>query len=237
MKYCPNCGNQLNDNAAVCVYCGYSVAPSYNSAPNRQAYSAPADAAYGNVPAVQPYNNAQYYDNGQYGNAQYGNPQYGNAQYGNAQYGNAQYGGAQYGYAQYGYAPVGQLKTDRSLLKYILLSLITFGIYGLVVMSNISTDINTVASRYDGKKTMHFCLVVFLFSWLTMGIVPIIWSHRISDRIGGELRRRGISYSFDASDFWLWDVLGSLIIVGPFIYMNKMLTAMNMLCADYNSRG
>ena len=31
--------------------------------------------------------------------------------------------------------PVGQLSTTRSLAKFILLSLITFGIYGIVVMS------------------------------------------------------------------------------------------------------
>ena len=51
-------------------------------------------------------------------------------------------------------------------------------------MSNISTDINTIASRYDGKKTMHYCLVLFIFSWLTLGIVPLVWNHKISDRIG-----------------------------------------------------
>ena len=47
--------------------------------------------------------------------------------------------------------------------------MITFGIYGIVVMSGVSTDINTIASRYDGKKTMHYCLVVcnsaFLLPW------------------------------------------------------------------------
>ncbi len=136
-----------------------------------------------------------------------------------------------------GSGPVGQLKTNRSLLKFILLSIITFGIYGLVVMSAVSTDINTIAGRYDGKKTMHYCLVVFIFSWLTFGIVPIVWSHKISNRIGNELTRRGISYSFDASTFWLWNVLGSLIIVGPFIYIHKLLTSMNLLAADYNVNG
>ena len=59
-------------------------------------------------------------------------------------------------------APVAQLKTDRSLAKFILLSLVTFGIYALVVMSGVSTDINTIASRYDGKKTMHFFLLTFI---------------------------------------------------------------------------
>ena len=106
-----------------------------------------------------------------------------------------------------------------------------------VVMSNISSDINTIASRYDGKKTMHYCLVFFIFSGLTLGIVPLVWSHRISKRIGAELARRGINYKFGAGTFWGWNVLGELIIVGPFIYCHKLLTAMNLLCNDYNVRG
>ena len=133
--------------------------------------------------------------------------------------------------------PVGQLKTNRSLLKFILLSMITFGIYGIVVMSAVSTDINTIASRYDGKSTMHYCLVTFIFSWLTVGIVPLIWSHNISDRIGNELKRRDISYRFDASTFWLWGILGSLIIVGPFVYSHKLLQSMNLLSENYNVNG
>ena len=133
--------------------------------------------------------------------------------------------------------PVRQLRTNRSLLKLILLSLITFGIYGLVVMCHISSEINEVASRYDGKKTMHFALVVFVFSWLTMGIVPIVWQHKISNRIGDELQRRNQDYKFSAKDFWLWGVLGALIIVGPFVYCHKFLKSMNLINADYNING
>lgn len=134
-------------------------------------------------------------------------------------------------------APVGQLKTNRGLVKYILLSLITFGIYGLVVLSAVSTDINTIAGRYDGKKTMHFCLVLFIFSWLTFGIVPLVWYHRISARIGNELSRRGIAYSFGAGSFWGWNVLGCLIVIGPFVYLHKLLKAMNLLSQHYNVNG
>ena len=134
-------------------------------------------------------------------------------------------------------APVGQLKTNKGLVKTILLSLITFGIYGLVVMSAVSNDINIVASRYDGKKTMHFCLLCFIVAPITVGIAGIVWYHKISNRIGDELRRRGISFSFGASDFWLWNVIGSIIVVGPFIYLHKLLKATNLICADYNVKG
>lgn len=133
--------------------------------------------------------------------------------------------------------PVGQLKTNKSLLKYVLLSLITFGIYGIVVMSSVSNDINVVASRYDGKKTMHYCLLLFLVAPVTFGIAYFVWYHRISNRIGGELARRGLPYSFSASDYWLWNILGAFIIVGPFVYYYKMFKAVNMINANYNING
>ena len=134
-------------------------------------------------------------------------------------------------------APAGQLKTNRGLFKFIFLSLITFGIYGIVVMSAVSTDINIIAGRYDGKKTMHYCLIYFLFSWLTLGIAPLVWSHRLCARIGMELGRRRITYSFGAGSYWGWCFFGSLILVGPFIYIHKLLKSMNLLAAHYNING
>lgn len=134
-------------------------------------------------------------------------------------------------------APVGQLKTNKGLLRTILLSLITFGIYPLVVMSAVSSEINIVASRYDGKKTMHFCLLAFIVVPLTFGIAGIVWYHRISNRIGAELNRRGIAYSFSAGDYWLWSVLGSLIVIGPLVYLHKLFKAVNLMNAHYNVHG
>lgn len=134
-------------------------------------------------------------------------------------------------------APVGQRKTNRGLLKFLLLGLITFGIYPIVVMTESTNTLNLAASRYDGKKTMHFLLLLFFWEILSFGIVGLVWSHRMSNRIGDELQRRGYSRDLSASDFWLWGVLGSIIIVGPFIYLYKYLHAMNTLAADYNARG
>ena len=133
--------------------------------------------------------------------------------------------------------PVGQLKTNRGLFKYIIFSILTFGIYSLVFMSSISSNVNVVCSRYDGKKTMHYCLLFFLVGPLTMGIATLVWYHRISNRIGTEIKRRGMTYSFGASDFWLWNILGSLIFVGPFVYLYKLCKAMNQMNGHYNIYG
>ena len=132
--------------------------------------------------------------------------------------------------------PVRRLRTNRSLLRFILFSIITFGIYSIVFFCGISNDINTMASRHDGKKTMFYLLTILLGA-ITLGIVPLVWFHRMSDRVGSELLRRGVPQSFGAADFWLWYVLGSFIIVGPFIYLHRLATAMNSLAANYNVSG
>lgn len=135
-------------------------------------------------------------------------------------------------------APAIHLKTNRGWFKFILLTIITFGIYAIVFYSKISTDINLIASRYDGKKTMHFCLLTFIIAPITLGIGAIVWIHRLSARIGNELARRGIAYGFGAGSFWGWGVLGSLLFgIGPFIYLHKLCKSMNLLCGDYNARG
>lgn len=134
-------------------------------------------------------------------------------------------------------APVGNLNTSRGLGKFILLSIVTLGIYSIIYYSGISTDINIIASRYDGKKTMHYCLMFFLLGPITLYIFGLVWFNNLSSRIGNELKRRGLNYDFGASDFWLWNVLGSLILVGPFIYIHKLSKAMNLLAQDYNYKG
>ena len=134
------------------------------------------------------------------------------------------------------FAPALQLPTNRSLLKMIFLSLITFGIYGVVIWTKIVSEINIVASRYDGKRTCPYFATMYL-TVLTYGIFAFVWQHKFSERVGAEVKRRGYNYNFGASDFWLWCVLGSLIIVGPFVYCHKLMKSMNMINASYNIYG
>lgn len=133
--------------------------------------------------------------------------------------------------------PAYKLKTNRSLLKYILLGLITFGIYDIVVMYDVTEATNMVATPHDGRKSTNYLLMFFLFGWLSLGIAWLVWYSNLSDRIGNELQRRTMPREVSMADFWLWCILGSLIIVGPFIYLYKLLKATNMMCEDYNARG
>lgn len=139
----------------------------------------------------------------------------------------------------YGSPEVGpriQFATNRSLLKMFFLGLITFGIYDLVVWCKLITELNVTTSRYDGRRTMPFFAMTYLAP-LTLGILPMVWFHNLSERIGDELKRRDIDYKFGSSTYWLWSFLGSLILVGPLVYTHKLLKAMNMINEDFNLKG
>jgi len=132
--------------------------------------------------------------------------------------------------------PAAQLKTNRGLGKFIGLTIITFGIYSLIFYNNLSNDINTIANRYDNQKTMNGILMLFL-SPFTLGILALLWNHKLCDRIGVELGRRGINLDFNSKTYWIWGFVGCLFVVGPLIFLHKLCTAMNQLAADYNARG
>lgn len=129
-----------------------------------------------------------------------------------------------------------QLPTRRSLAKMFFLGILTLGIYPTVIYSRIVTELNIVASRYDGKRTVPYFGALLLMP-LTLMIYGFVWCHCLCDRIGAELRRRGLPYAFGAGDFWLWNILGALILVGPFIFMHRLMKAMNYLNRDFNAAG
>ena len=230
IMFCKQCGTQLPDNAVFCTSCG---------ARQRQASPQPTQPVQQNF-QQQPYP--------QQGYPQQSYPQQDYQQQGYQQGYQQQQANPQNSYAQPNVnvyvnnvsnpqPPIHPLRTNRALWKIIVFSMLTFGIYALVVYCHVGEDINTVASRYDGKRTMHFALLTFIIAPITLGIATFVWQHRISGRMGNELNRRGIDYSFSSSTFWLWGFLGSMIIVGPFIYIHKMMKAMNLLAEDYNARG
>lgn len=133
-------------------------------------------------------------------------------------------------------APKLELPTKRSLCKMIFLGLVTLGIYPMVIWSRIITELNIAASRYDGKRTMTFYGMLMLTP-LTLSAYSFVWYHKLCGRISDELQRRGIEYKFGPSVFWLWGVLGSFILVGPFIFTHKLMKSMNFINKDFNENG
>ena len=164
--------------------------------------------------------------------------------------------------------PALQLPVKRKLWKMILFGVLTGGIYPMVIWSRLVSEVNLTASRYDGERSMPFFGMVFLAP-LTLGIHSLVWINKLCRRIGKELQRRSIPYTFGSSDFWLWAfllsfisgiclgicgllvsirfevyfviwvllILAFLTLVGPFVFMAKLLKAMNHLNRDFNING
>ena len=144
------------------------------------------------------------------------------------------YGAPEQGYVRK--APMLRLPTERGLAKMFFLGILTLGIYPTVIWSRIVTELNIAASRYDGERTMPY-FEMLLLAPFTLMIYPLVWMHSFCRRIGTELERRGIGYEFGADKFWLWNVLGCLILVGPFVFVHKLMKAMNLINRDFNVNG
>jgi magnesium-transporting ATPase (P-type) len=130
-----------------------------------------------------------------------------------------------------GMIPVKNLKTNRGLLKFILLSIITFGVYALVFWCGVGKDVNTIASEHDGKRSMNY-IAVFLLSAITFGIVALVWTINLCTRIANELNRRNINICKFSALVLLWILVP---FVGGFVFLYKLIKAMNTLAESYNA--
>ena len=144
----------------------------------------------------------------------------------------------QFAPGQFSGRPPFALDTSRGLLKYILLVIVTFGIYELYIFTKMTSDLNTITTRSPvGKRHTNYLVMLFLLGPLTFGIYWAVWGHNFSKHVGIELRRRNLTATFGASDYWLCNVLLGVFVIGKFIFMYRLFQAMNALSADYNQRG
>lgn len=128
-------------------------------------------------------------------------------------------------------------KTDRSFWAWLGLNIITLGLYGVIMMVKMTNELNDATKNYYPDKMMNYALVYFLLGPITLFIFDLIWWHKFCDRLGDELQRRNIAYEFSSSTFWIYDILLSFVLVGPFIFWAKLIKAMNLLNESYNVYG
>lgn len=163
-------------------------------------------------------------------------PVYGQAPTGGAApvYGQAPMGGAAPVYNQ---APVyaqGPLQTDRSLGMYILLTIVTCGIYGYYFIYKMAKDVNT-ACEGDGKSTSGLAAFILL-SIVTCGIYAWVWYYNLGNRLQSNAPRYGLNFTENGTSVLMWLIFGSLLCgIGQFIAMNILIKNSNALCAAYNN--
>lgn len=171
MKFCPNCGTQLDESAVFCANCGSRL----------DAPSAPASS---------------------------------------------------------GYAPTGlhkPVQTDRSLFMYIVLVLVTCGIYGIYFIYKLAQDANEMCFD-DGEKTPGLGMY-FLLSIVTCGFYSYYWLYKVQNRFYAAGPRYGIPVAENGTTVLMWYIFGSLLCgIGSFVGMNIIITTANKIGTAYNMK-
>ena len=148
----------------------------------------------------------------------------------------------QYNCANGNYNPNGQpygtpafpLSTDRSIVAYILLGIVTCGIYDLYMLHLIIQDVNVTCAG-DGKVTKGI-LEYILFGILTCGIYDYVWLYNLGNRIQNNAPRYGMRFDESGTSIILWWILGAWLCgIGPFYAMHLIIKNTNALNAAYNN--
>lgn len=125
------------------------------------------------------------------------------------------------------------MDTNRNIIKIILLSLITFGIYGLYFRYKYIEDVNTICA-FDGKKT-NGLLVTILLSMVTCGIYNYVHMFGMAERLQGAGRYYNANVESSGAVIVLWAVFGSLLCgLGPIIALYLEIKNLNTASFAFN---
>ncbi|MBR2461458.1 MAG: DUF4234 domain-containing protein [Clostridia bacterium] len=120
------------------------------------------------------------------------------------------------------------LEERRSVIKHILLNIITLGLYGLYVSADIARDTN-VACHGDGKYSV-FGTREMVLSIVTLGVYQAIWMLKVIKRWNSfsSANKKGI---YIRGGFYL--VCRLTVIAAPIAIM-EVYRMLGRLCEDFN---
>ena len=129
-----------------------------------------------------------------------------------------------------------KITTERSLLKWILFSIITLGIYDLFFIYALARDINEMCKE-DGKNTAGL-LKLILLTIVTCGIYGIYWYYALGNRIQANANEQfNLNVTESGTTILLWMIVGSAICgIGSFIAMHIIIKNTNALAKEYNEK-
>jgi hypothetical protein len=121
------------------------------------------------------------------------------------------------------------LPFERKAWKIYLLSLVTFGIYGLVLAFAMAKETN-ISCAEDGEHTRGFWGVIGL-SIITLGIYAIVWYIHWLNREANYLKNHGKEKLFKGSSY-LWLVLPQIAV--NVINQSVEDPPVNLICSIVN---
>ena len=121
----------------------------------------------------------------------------------------------------------------RSFGAYLILSIITCGIYSIFFWYSFTEDVNRMCAG-DGEESPNY-IVVLLLSIVTCGIYGIYWFYKQANRMRNAAPRYGVTLTEGGTDFLVWYLVGMLFcFVGSFISYHIVIRSANILADGYN---
>lgn len=129
-----------------------------------------------------------------------------------------------------------RITTERSLVKWIIFSIITCGIYDLFFIYALARDINEMCAE-DGKETAGL-LKLILLSLVTCGIYGIYWYYSLGNRIQANANEQyDLNFTENGTTILLWMIIGTLICgIGSFVAIHIIIKNTNALAIAYNEK-
>lgn len=126
-----------------------------------------------------------------------------------------------------------RIQTDRNIVMYVLLTIVTCGIYGYWFIYMMAQDINEMC-KDDGDKTGG--LVAFiLLSFVTCGLYAYYWYYKIGNRLQVNASRYGLQFAENGTTILMWCVVGMLLCgLGQYVAMHIIIKNTNAMAMAYN---
>lgn len=102
------------------------------------------------------------------------------------------------------------LPSNRSVFVIWLLSFLTLGIYGLVLMFSMARETN-ITCEEDGKQTRNFWGALGL-SIITLGIYGLVWGYQWYNREAEFLRRRSKEVKLTGGAYVFVTIVGIVLM-------------------------
>ncbi len=126
-----------------------------------------------------------------------------------------------------------KIRTDRNIVVYVLLTIITCGIYGLWFIYEWAQDVNEIC-RNDGDETPGL-LKLILLSLITCGLYSYYWYYKLGNRLQANGPTYGVTISENGTTVLLWLIFGILICgLGQYYGLYLLMKNTNTLATAYN---
>ncbi len=124
------------------------------------------------------------------------------------------------------------VQTNRNFVMFLVLSIVTCGIYGIYFFYVLANDVNTICEG-DGETTTSY-VVAFLLSIITCGIYMWFWYYKLGNRLYNNAARYNTQIDESGTTVLLWMILGSFLAgIGIFIGQYFIINNTNKLAERY----